>query len=210
MTPSFVVAVQDLERGPRELTWTMARGWLDHALAETEARAVADGRLVVELSKTGRDVLVRGRAEVRVTTPDARTLEPVELDLTPEIFLMLSPASASTAPVAAPRAARRKQAGTARAPKSAPEKPHRGWSDDPELGAEDAAHDTYKDDRIVLDDFVREFLLLELPMVVRSGLPLGEPAANPPPSPEPSGERRVDPRLAPLAAIADRLRGQKP
>ncbi|HMR80646.1 MAG TPA: hypothetical protein PKD61_36300, partial [Polyangiaceae bacterium] len=54
----------------------------------------------------------------------------------------------------------------------------------------------------MLDPFVREFLLLDLPMVpVSSDLPTGAIPAIPRPPAE-SGEKPVDPRLAPLAAIA--------
>ncbi len=64
----------------------------------------------------------------------------------------------------------------------------------------------------MLDGFVREFLLLELPMTVRrSDLPSTDDPAIAPPSAEPGGAepRPIDPRLAPLAAIASRLRQNK-
>jgi uncharacterized metal-binding protein YceD (DUF177 family) len=62
----------------------------------------------------------------------------------------------------------------------------------------------------VLDSFVREFLLLELPMsVTRSDLPRADDPATAPPSGGPDEAEHIDPRLAPLAAIASRLRQNK-
>lgn len=206
--PFFVVPLADLERGGREVEWRLTRSWLTHALEGTEAQAVGDGELELSLVRNGKEVLVRGRARARVTVPDARTLEPVELDLCPEIFLMLSPAST---PV--PR--QRQPLGGRKAGKKQPASPRtgagRGWAGDPELRGEDASRDTYSGEQVVLDDFVREFLVLEIPMVVHKDLP-SEPATaiGPPPAvPQPETAGRVDPRLAPLAAIAERMRGHK-
>ena len=77
-----------------------------------------------------------------------------------------------------------------------------------------AAQDTYDGEQVVLDSFVREFILLDLPMTpLRSDLPLAEDAAIAPPSGSADSaagtEQTVDPRLAPLAAIAHRLRKDK-
>jgi uncharacterized metal-binding protein YceD (DUF177 family) len=208
--PSFVVPLADLERGPRELEWQLTKTWLAHALEGTEAEPVGEGRLELSLAKNGKDVLVRGKAAVRVVVPDSRTLDPVELTLGPEIFLLLAPA-APPAPAARRPRGPRTEPGAKRAPAAAKKAVKRGWEDDPELTDRDAALDTYSGEQVVLDDFVREFILLEIPMVVHKDLP-SEPAAGigPPPAASPSEPaERVDPRLAPLAAIAERMRGRK-
>ena len=68
----------------------------------------------------------------------------------------------------------------------------------------------FKGEQIELDDFVREFLLLELPMVVtRPDLPADTDKAYGPPSPELGTERPIDPRLLPLVAIKSRLSNPK-
>ena len=67
-------------------------------------------------------------------------------------------------------------------------------------------------EKVVLDTFVREFILLDLPMSPTvSDLPSEDKAAIPPaPSAEGSEPSApLDPRLAPLAAIAERLREHK-
>jgi hypothetical protein len=88
----------------------------------------------------------------------------------------------------------------------------KGWDRDPVLGREEASHDTYDGERVVLDDFVREFIMLELPMAPRrSDLPLEADAATTPAPQDPGAASGppVDPRLAPLAEIASRLRKTK-
>ena len=62
-----------------------------------------------------------------------------------------------------------------------------------------------------LDDFVREFILLDLPMfVVREDLRSAEDAAIAPRDEDRTeAERPIDPRLMPLAELASRLRQDK-
>jgi uncharacterized metal-binding protein YceD (DUF177 family) len=103
--------------------------------------------------------------------------------------------------------------------KGAPAKGAKGkkggdWSEDPELAEEDAAVDTYSGEQIVLDDFIREFILLELPMFPEredlrsesfegsSAPPDGTQVTDASPD---EGERPLDPRLSPLADLKARL-----
>ena len=77
-----------------------------------------------------------------------------------------------------------------------------------ELETDGATRDTYQGDEIVLDDYVREFLLLELPLYPRRpDLPSPEESLVSRPLAGPTGEQSIDPRLAPLAKLAERLRG---
>jgi hypothetical protein len=199
----FVVPLHDLEAGPREVSWTLDEAWLLGVLDGVDAKPLGDGKVEVRISKNGRDVLVRGRAEVRITAADCRSLDPVELLLEPDIFLMLSPAP--TAVERAPRRPKRKRRASAAEGEKKRGAPK--WSEDPELSADLAGRDTYQGEQVVLDDYFREFLLLDLPMVVRKDLNSEPAPAIAPPSAEPV--RPLDPRLAPLAAIAERLRGRK-
>lgn len=199
----LVVPVADLERGPRDVEWELGEAWLGRALEGTDASPRGVGSFSARLTKNGKEVLVQGHARASVEVPDARTLEPVALTLESEVFLMLAPAPTSVGPKRMRKAAK-KPAETGQ------KKPARGWKDDPELTQAEAGQDSYSGDEVVLDEFVREFLLLELPMVVHKDLPTDQaPGIAPPPAPESAAEGRVDPRLAPLAAIAERLRAKK-
>jgi hypothetical protein len=137
----------------------------------------------------------------------------VDISVAPEIFLLLEPLGQT--PVR-PTRGRGQRPGRG-APKGArsgrsAERDLAGWSSDPTLTDAESARDTYAGDQAVLDSFLREFILLELPMVaLRSDLRSVEDAAiggalSRTAAPE---DPPVDARLAPLAAIASRLRGSK-
>ena len=205
----------DLEHGPKAVLWTLPLGWLKQVLEGTEATPVREGEADLELSLNGRDVVVRGRARVDVTMPCARTLDPVNVSIAPEIFLLLEPLSQvpirpSTARGRGQRPGRSTTKGER--PGRSAERDLLGWSSDPTLADDESARDTYAGDQVVLDPFLREFILLELPMFpLRSDLRSVEDAGiggalsttAVPPNPP------VDARLAPLAAIASRLRASK-
>jgi len=204
------------------VSWPLPVAWLRRALEDTQASVTEAGRLQVELAASGAEVVVRGMANLTVTMPCARTLDPVQVELSPEIFLMLSPALPQLRP---DRASRSNKGRSRRARRSAGRSVDRGrsddratgnkgWDGDPLLSDELAAQDSYDGERVVLDPFVREFILLDLPMnVLRTDLPPAPDAAIGPPSQSSdsshTAEQPLDPRLAPLASIASRLRQNK-
>jgi uncharacterized protein len=203
----FTVSIRELERDDQRRTWEIPPEWIDVALEDSDARSDGTaGKLEVYLKKTGREVLVKGQVQANVNMPCARTLEPVLVKLDAEILLLLSPRAVAPASASKPG---KRQRGQAERSRSAREE---RTADDPpaeELSAEQAARDEYEGDSIVLDAFVREHLLLELPLFpVRSDLPF-EPRAATDTPPDDSGEHALDPRLAPLAALASQLRSSK-
>jgi uncharacterized protein len=219
-TSEFVVPLADLERGPKHVTWPITAQWLRLALEGTEAVPAAEpGELTVELSKSGREVMARGKLSASVTMPCARTLEPVPVEVATELFLLLAPAPSGEPQNRRPRRRRAdkspaKGPGGQPSPKAGPVKSAKpkgaGLDEDLVLTDQDAARDTYSGEEIVLDPFVREFILLELPMFpMQKGLPSDEPATIAGPSVEAPEERPVDPRLLPLVEIASRLRNKE-
>ena len=201
---AFVVPLADLERGPKHAVWSVDEKWLDVAMEGTDAKARGVGSIDVTLTKSDTNVLIKGTIKVPLTMPCARTLEPVGVDVESELFLMLSPA-----PAGAPAPKRkRKGRGAESSPKANPEITGR-LANDRYLSEEEAARDHFSGDEIVLDSYVREFILLDLPMVpLRSDLrEKDKPAIPGPPEESHDGSgRRIDPRLAPLAEIAGRLK----
>ena len=195
--PHFVVPVADIEKAQQSLNWEISSEWLTRHLAGTEAtpRGPA-GQLSVHLAKNGPEILVQGNAKVALTMPCARTLDPVDVDVSADIYLLLEPRAAS-APTGAKQRRRRGRSG-----RSAEDTEGR-------LSNHDAARDTFDSENVVLDDFVREHILLELPMFpLRSDLRSSDSAGIAPPSETApaSEDRRVDPRLQPLAEMAERMR----
>jgi uncharacterized metal-binding protein YceD (DUF177 family) len=211
--PEFAVALADLESGPKVVDFTISEAWLRSTLEGTQAEPRSSGRLHAELSKNGKDVLVRGSLSVSVTIPCVVTLDPLTFELEPELSLLLSPDPG--APAAGRQGSATKVAKTPAAPPAPAaaggkrKKPKKKWGDEAELSESEAGRDTFSGDLVVLDDFVREFILLELPMYPRrSDLPSPGDAASAP-APEPAGSAAIDPRLRPLAEIAKRLASDK-
>jgi DUF177 domain-containing protein len=199
--PLFTVALRDLERTDQTRSWPIPVEWLVQALEGSEATAEGSpGQLELYLKKTTHEVLVKGTARARVIMPCARTLDPVTIELDAAVFLLLTP----KVPAEAPKR-ERQRAGEAQ-PERAPRKPRGSKAQvvELELSDEDAAHDHYEGETVVLDEFIREHLLLELPLFpVRSDLP-SEEAGVTGSLPDPAGTDEpveLDPRLAPLAAL---------
>jgi len=170
----------------------------------TDAKARGVGSIDVTLTKSDRNVLIKGTIKVPLTMPCGRTLEPVGVDVESELFLMLSPA-----PAGAPAPKRKRKGRGAESSAKANLETSGRLANDRYLSEEEAARDHFSGDEIVLDSYVREFILLDLPMVpLRSDLrEKDKPAIPGPPEESQDGSgRRIDPRLAPLAEIAGRLK----
>jgi uncharacterized metal-binding protein YceD (DUF177 family) len=209
--PVFIVPVADLERGPKTVTFTLDEAWLRGALQDTDATPRRPGTVTVELSKNGRDVMVRGRLEAALSMPCVVTLEPLQIDVNPEVFLMLAPAGPEASSKGSKKMRREGSNGSPAEGRTAPNR-KRGAKNEleegEELDATTAARDTFEGSQIELDPFFREFLVLDLPMFPRrSDLPSSEePAIGAPPSASVGQEPTIDPRLQPLAALRSRLR----
>ena len=65
--------------------------WVDEELADAHTTARAPGRLTARLSRSGSDIVVRGRVVVSVSTPCARCLDPAPVDVDSELALLLKP-----------------------------------------------------------------------------------------------------------------------
>ncbi|HEX2730756.1 MAG TPA: DUF177 domain-containing protein [Polyangiaceae bacterium] len=187
----FSVNVSDIEREEQHRSWAIPTDWLEWALKDSEATPTGkSGQLTAALLKNGREFLVRGQIDVEVSLPCARTLEPAVYRLQPALFLLLG-----------------RQAGANEGPHRARAKARAATTEDTGLSDDEAAEDTFSGETLVLDRFVREQVLLELPMFpLRSDLRSGASPANGAAPQIPDRGAAVDPRLAPLRAIADRMR----
>jgi uncharacterized protein len=209
------IRLVDLDRGQTEYDWELPVEWLAHVFEETEASATLPGRVKLTASKNGTQVILHGRATAEVTMRCARTMDPVSVKLNPEIVLLLRPAPTAV-PAAQPHRVRSSKktdkSSAAASPVSRAESTKfKKMASRPEveLSLEDAAEDVYHGETIELDTLVREFLILELPMMpLRSDLRFEEmPAISATPGVTVSDDAdRIDPRLRPLAEIASRLK----
>ena len=175
MTTEFPVSIADLDAGGREFKFPVRAAWVRGALEDTGATAAgADGNLDVRVSKSGRDVVVRGTLDIDLQTQCARCLSDVTIHLSHPLTALMVPASEI-----------------------------RGGrdGDEVELTAEDLDVLPYSGETIALDDLVRDELVLEVPIVPLCSEDCA--GISPPPAVkgEASEEAAIDPRLQPLLRL---------
>ena len=218
--PLIAISAKDIDAAGRALSEPLPKAWVDEALGDADATAREEGRIEARLSRSGADsIVVRGHVEARVTVPCARCLQPASLDLASELSLLLH--AAPTQPMRRPRAAEPAldQPSEARASKksrlrssekasaaSTKKATKKDKEPEYEFSAEEAEHDTYDGETVVLDEFAREALLLELPIfpLCSEACP-GIAAGSAPTAKAKVAEVAVDPRLAPLGALREKL-----
>lgn len=170
----FTIPVTDLDAGGKQYRFVVRPAWVRGALEDHEAKAAEkEGELTVRASKSGHDVVVHGTLDAELVLPCARCLEPFALPIHADLSVLYVPAS------------RLRSSG--------------GGEEDQELTAEEADTLPYDGESVVLDDLVRDELVLGVPMI-----PLCSeacPGMSPAPDPGAAGpgeEKGLDPRLAPL------------
>jgi uncharacterized protein len=191
----FAYAANDIDTAGLPVESELPVPWLDAELADVGARARAPGHLSARLSRTGEEIVVRGRVKAALVMPCARCLDPAQLDVDGELSLLLHPVPHLPPP--AKQVAGAKPNGSARTgKKGAPEPEY-------ELHSAEADVDLFDGEKVILDGFIREALLLELP-----NFPLCSetcPGIRPHPAAPGDAEAPIDPRLAPLRALKSKL-----
>lgn len=176
----FSVPVHDLDAAGKHFSFAVPSSWIRGALEGTAVGAAgADGELNVRLSKSGVDVVIHGTLRAEVLVPCARCLEPAPI-------LVSEPVSALAIPGKAVRS----------------ETPSAGRNvddDELEVTADDSDFIAYDGETVILDDLVRDELLLGIPMI-----PLCSeacPGISPKESQLPAEASEIDPRLRPLLRL---------
>jgi uncharacterized protein len=174
----FAIPVRDLDAAGKPFRFPVRAAWLRGALEGTDVAAPdRDGDLEVRLSRSGTDVVVRGRFQADLVVPCARCLEPAPVTIAEDVSVLVVPASAMR------------------------EKAGKGDEDAP---LEHADVIPYDGETVVLDDLVRDELLLAIPMIplcseACPGISPKLAAEEPEPGPG------VDPRLRPLLRLKKSL-----
>ena len=174
----FTIKTSEIDAGGKDYRFVLRSPWLRGVLEDHEATATStDGIVAVRVSKSGPDVVVHGSLDATVRVPCARCLEPVDVDVHSDLSVIYVPGSKV---------------------KDAED------SGKVEYTLEDAEADTlpFDGETVVLDDLVRDEVLLGVPMI-----PLcSDDCPGMSPAPEtnadaPSEKKEIDPRLAPLLAF---------
>ncbi|MGK3983429.1 DUF177 domain-containing protein [Sorangium sp. So ce136] len=216
--PQFAVSANDIDISGLSLDVSVPTDWLNAELADADVTGRAPGHLSARLSRTGNEIVVRGRVKAPVATPCARCLSPTPLDIDAELSLLLRPAPKAETHGPGHRH-RRDDGGRNGAAKAEPKVKEAEY----EFSAEEADVDTYDGETVVLDPFIREAILLEMPNfpLCSEACPGIGPAASREDreggsstlaggaAEEDEAATGLDPRLAPLSALREKL-GQKP
>jgi len=225
----FAINAADIDAAGRSIDADLPVEWLDKQLAECDVQATEPGKVSVRLSRSGEDIVVRGKTRALLTVPCGRCLSPAKLNLEAELTLVLRPAkpTPSEAAAANARASRRAASkaatgktatGKAAEPGAASTATGNGKGKRPpkekdlpeyEFASEEADVDTFDGETVVLDDLVREAILLEIPIFPLcsedcTGI---RPASSD--AIDEAEEPRIDPRLAPLGALRAMLAQSK-
>jgi uncharacterized metal-binding protein YceD (DUF177 family) len=171
--PALLIPIHNLDSVGKDFVFALDEAWLTTAFAETgvQGDGSAPGEVSVHAQRNGNEILVHGRAHARLITECGRCLSPVSLDVACDLAALYAPGQ--------PRHADEEQ------------------EEDLDLDPDEPDREFYTGDEVAIDDLVRDYLLLELPMQPRC-----EPeCAAPGVTHQESGEE-IDPRLKPLLKLA--------
>jgi uncharacterized protein len=179
----FVLQIQDIDEQGKDYAFELTPVWLDEALLDSPLRrdpSAKPGRFEVHAQRNEREILVRGMADAELMVECARCLRDTPLHVHTPITALLS------------------QAGQNRTPEEV------------ELDPEDLDRARFIGHEVVLDELVREHLLLECPMqpLCAPDCPGIEIPKNVRPREEDFGGD-VDPRLLPLKQLREKLSGNQ-
>jgi len=202
--PLFTIPANDIDTAGYPVDADLPIDWLASELEVGDLTAKSPGHFTGRLSRTGlgtgnpNEIVVRGRVRAELTTPCARCMDPSTVNVDTDMTLLLKPAP--TAAKGPPKADRKRANGNGKAPAKTEEEEY-------EFTSEEADFDLYDGDTIVLDPFIREAILLEVPNfpLCSDACPGIRPADLERAEPAPA----IDPRLAPLNALRERLAAAK-
>jgi uncharacterized protein len=160
-TPELKINVGDLDAGGAHFAFPLRAAWIRGVLEEHEATAAGtDGLLDVRASRSGSDVVVHGTLTAQLEVPCARCLTPVVLDIRQVLSLLFVPGKVAPPAGAAPSPA----AAAKQAPRDRSKKAKKHEPDEYEMAPADADTFPYDGEVVVLDDVVRDELILEKPI----------------------------------------------
>lgn len=189
---SLVIPIHQLDSHGKDYVFVLDQAWLDKVLQGTEVRGDAsqgDGAVEVHAQRNGGEILVHGKAHARLVTECGRCLGDVPVEVACDLAALYAPTEGST-------------------------RHQQDDDEDADIDPDEPDREYYTGEEVVIDDLVRDYLLLEIPMQPRCELAglecpkLGAVQGSSKDGPASQsgaqgfGEGRIDPRLMPLMKLA--------
>jgi uncharacterized protein len=187
-SPEFSFPTSHLDAGGKRFRMPVRATWLRGVLEGTTIESSGrDGDLDVRLSKSGVDVVVRGTLSAELLVPCSRCLEPAVIPVREELSVLAVPAASHE-----------------RAGRLASADDDADDADDEEDSGE-ADLIPYDGETVVLDELVRDELLLGIPMIplCSEGCPGIRPERPSKDAPS-AADESIDPRLRPLLRLKNK------
>jgi uncharacterized protein len=188
-THELTLAAGDLDSAGRPYVFPLRAAWIRGALEDHEATTAGeDGELDIRASKSGNDVVVHGTLRASLVAPCARCLKPARFEVREPVSVLYAPRGSL--------AGRDKGKGSG------------GKADEREISPEEADTLPYDGETVVLDDLVRDELILQTPSfpLCSEDCPGMSPSSK---SRDETGSQGsdvaqdIDPRLLPLRGLLD-------
>jgi uncharacterized protein len=203
-SPEFSFPASNLDAAGKHFQLPLRAAWLRGALEGTAiGPSGPDGELDVRLSKSGTDVVVRGTLEAELVVPCSRCLAPAVIPVREELSVLAVPRAGATP---APTRGKRDRGGEAGKHGHAD-----GEAEEEEIEEDSGEADiiSYDGETVVLDELVRDELLLGIPMIplcseACPGIRPERPTSDGAPGASASADENIDPRLRPLLRLRDK------
>lgn len=186
--PLISISRKSLDAGPKEIRAALPTEWLSNKLARDDngLSASRDGSVDARITPAGGDnFLLQGQVKATVDTTCGRCLGVAHIPVDANITLLIVPEKVATG-----RPVRGKKS--------------KDSEGEFEFDPDEADVATYDGDTVVLDDLVREAIILELPISPLCSETCAGMASDPAVAAK-LEKARVDPRLQKLAALRDKL-----
>lgn len=173
--------VRDIDDVGKDYVFTLSAEWMTRELADCQLRAAGEaGELSLHVQLNDNDVLINGHLRADLVAECSRCLADVPCAVDMDVIALLSPM---------------------------PDSRHGNDNEELELTEEDTYRAHYSGTQIVLDELIREHLVLEVPMQPLcsadcKGIAVPDHVRPPP---EIFESAPVDPRLAPLMKFKDKV-----
>ncbi len=194
--PLLALSRKDLDQGPKHVRAELPAEWLGQHLnvvgAESKApelSAASAGSVDLRLTPAGDDnFLLQGHVRATIDTRCARCLDPAHVPVDGEITLLLIPKIEASKRLRNPKGRKAKES-----------------EGEFEFDGDEADVAHYDGETVILDELVVEAILLEMPISPLCSDACSGIASDPAVAPKLEAAR-MDPRLAPLAELAEKAR----